>query len=423
MLNFNFDPFQKYKFDRKETYPIGDVLICHTDKRNVNCVVWVVRIPVSSSHSSLEALVFECFGEENVKDLYRKFLEVSKRSKLERHRRRRSDGGGSFSGGSLIEDIRVRDTPAQQQQRRGQNGLWNLVRHTDRNGITHIEVESQRRKNGDKDKPPISVKKPSEKSKFAKELESILSKELENRRIGSASPGSTAKIWGPRSTGEPQSLRQRAPALLLRKLDEFEEMAHRVWGNGSADTAEGDSDNRKVWQRPEPSKGASRTPPPSSRRHHEVDNRRRERLERLRVELMHQKSEAAAGSQKELQPNNLHSVSDLNGLGVASHSQPTLPTPTTTTTTTTTVTSLSTNAPPLGSSVLSASTGSVLATQAKKEGEKQILIPTKTGKEPVRKLYPKESPPDQIRTRFVPVAIPIQVSTKSIRDLYLWYNQ
>lgn len=352
-----------------------------------------------------------------MKDLYRKFLEVSKRSKLERHRRRRSDGGGSFSGGSLIEDLQysksqigVRDASQQQQvpngahharRGNGHSALWNLVRHTDRNGITHIEVESQRRQNSEKEKPPISVKKPSEKSKFAKELESILSKELENRRegrgIGSASPGSTAKIWGPRSTGEPQSLRQRAPALLLRKLDEFEEMAHRVWGGSSGD-AEGENDNRKVWQRPEPSKGASRTPPPSSRRHHDVDNRRRERLERLRMELMQQKSED--GSPKEAQPksltNNLHSATDFNNGQTSSP------------TTTTAVPSVAVPPPP--SSTLSTSNGSILTTPPKREGEKQILIPTKTGKEPVRKLYPKESPPDQIRTRFVPVAIPIQVT-------------
>ena len=62
----------------------------------------------------LEALVMECANEADVRDIYRKFLEVgqchfivfiaiyqlrvlqvSKRSKLERHRRRKSDGGSS----------------------------------------------------------------------------------------------------------------------------------------------------------------------------------------------------------------------------------------------------------------------------------------------------------------------------------------
>jgi hypothetical protein len=222
----------------------------------------------------------------------------------------------------------------------------------------------------------MSKKKPSEKSKFAKELESILSKELENRRndggrggLGSASPASSAKIWGPRSTGEPQSLRQRAPALLLRKLDEFEEMAHRVWA-GAPPEGDVDNDNRKVWQRPEPSKAASRTPPPSSRRHHDLDGRRRERLDRLRAELQQQKSE------------------ENNASKDASVLTPTTPT-----------------------AVPSAVAPAQATPVSKKETEKQILIPTKTGKEPVKKLYPKESPPDPLRARFVPVAIPIQFAT------------
>ena len=79
----------KYKFDHKETYPISDVLICHTDQEYRTCVVWVIRSKVGQ----LEAIVFECPSEEDVKDVYRKFLEISKRSKLERHRRRKSDGG------------------------------------------------------------------------------------------------------------------------------------------------------------------------------------------------------------------------------------------------------------------------------------------------------------------------------------------
>jgi hypothetical protein len=400
---------QKYKFDRKESFPIADVLICHTDKRNLNCVVWVVRTPGGGPGSSggLEALVFECFGEENVKELYRNFLEVSKRSKLERHRRRRSEGGGGFSNNNDDQQLKSQNVWQQQQQqqptsqqhhsrRQQNNGLWNLVRHTDRNGITHIEVESQRRQqNGENEKISVSNKKPSEKSKFAKELESILSKELENRRneggrngLGSASPGSSAKIWGPRSTGEPQSLRQRAPALLLRKLDEFEEMAHRVWA-GTPPDGDADNDNRKIWQRPEPSKGASRTPPPSSRRLHDIDGRRRERLERLRVELMQQKSEENANK-------------EANAKSASSQA------PTAASTSVTNTTTAATTPAP---STTPVATPAQTTPVTKKESEKQILIPTKTGKEPVRKLYPKESPPDQIRARFVPVAIPIQFAT------------
>ena len=333
-----------------------------------------------------------------MKELYRNFLEVSKRSKLERHRRRRSEGGSGYSGNEdLLKGSNVWQPPQPQQQqqqsqqqqqlqqlqsnrRQQNNGVWNLVRHTDRNGITHIEVENQRRQNSgsEAEKVLMNKKKPSEKSKFAKELESILSKELENRRsegtrsmIGSASPAASSKIWGPRSTGEPQSLRQRAPALLLRKLDEFEEMAHRVWAGAPPD-GDADNDNRKIWQRPEPSKAAARTPPPSSRRNHESDGRRRERLDRLRAELMQQKSEEAIAA----------------AAGGSAN------------TTTATSTPSATAAPAAQATPVT-----------KKEAEKQILIPTKTGKEPVKKLYPKESPPDQIRARFVPVAIPIQFAT------------
>ena len=374
--------------------------------------MWVVRVPGNGgSTGGLEALVFECFGEDNVKELYRNFLEVSKRSKLERHRRRRSEGGSGYQGYPNGEDQvksqnvwhqqqQIQQQPHHQQQqpqssrRQQNNGVWNLVRHTDRNGITHIEVESQRRQlNGsgsDAEKiMPASKKKTSEKSKFAKELESILSKELENRRnegtrsmIGSASPASSSKIWGPRSAGEPQSLRQRAPALLLRKLDEFEEMAHRVWAGAPPD-GDMESDNRKVWQRPDPSKAAARTPPPSSRRSHDVDGRRRERLDRLRAELMQQKSEENAGT---------GSMSSATANATAM-----------------TPASTAASAPPAAAAPTTAPVQTTPV--AKKEADKQILIPTKTGKEPVKKLYPKESPPDPIRARFVPVAIPIQFAT------------
>ena len=144
-----------------------------------------------------------------MKELYRNFLEVSKRSKLERHRRRRSEGGSGYSGNEdLLKGSNVWQPPQPQQQqqqlqsnrRQQNNGVWNLVRHTDRNGITHIEVENQRRQNSgsEAEKVLMNKKKPSEKSKFAKELESILSKELENRRsegtrsmIGSASPAAS----------------------------------------------------------------------------------------------------------------------------------------------------------------------------------------------------------------------------------------
>ena len=135
---------QKYKFDHMDTYSISDVLICHTDKLYKNCVIWVIR-----RSGNLEALVFEAGSEYSARQLYRKFHEVSKRSKLERHRRRKSDGG------SIITKLSDLSNLIPKSEERG-NVLkteletvdkenppkWNLVQHTDKNGVTHIEVES-----------------------------------------------------------------------------------------------------------------------------------------------------------------------------------------------------------------------------------------------------------------------------------------
>ena len=47
---------------------------------------------------------------------------------------------------------------------------------------------------------------------------------------------------------ESLSLRQRAPAMLLKKLDEFEEKAQRVWARHEMQKHSDDiENNRKVW--------------------------------------------------------------------------------------------------------------------------------------------------------------------------------
>ena len=47
---------------------------------------------------------------------------------------------------------------------------------------------------------------------------------------------------------ESLSLRQRAPAMLLKKLDEFEEKAQRVWARHEMQKHNEDvENNRKVW--------------------------------------------------------------------------------------------------------------------------------------------------------------------------------
>ena len=382
----------KYKFDHKESYNIHDVLICHTTSNNH--VVWVMR-----TKSGLEAMVIECSTEEEVKPLYKKFLDFSKRSKLERHRRRKSDGGSvvTRSMEAIFNGGRKRDKSLEDEDRASTR--FSLVQHTDRNGITHIEVEqpksyieakeavsglevtvpkpimgpsqqlvaklrSSRSSAGTPSKKSSTSSAPpgSEKSKFAKELESILSKELEARQTGH---------YRTRPPGESLSLRQRAPALLLRKLDEFEEKANQLWAK-----AEADEENRKIWNKPtvviDPSKLASRTPPPrvklAPRNSADTNLQRKERLNRIKADLLSEIRPVAS-----MTSHNVTSVTTSAAAGAASSTAtPFTPTITTSVTAPTT---------PLPSKRESNESNSV---------NKQILVPTKTGKEPVKKLYPKD---------------------------------
>ena len=382
----------KYKFDHKESYNIHDVLICHTTSNNH--VVWVMR-----TKSGLEAMVIECSTEEEVKPLYKKFLDFSKRSKLERHRRRKSDGGSvvTRSMEAIFNGGRKRDKSLEDEDRASTR--FSLVQHTDRNGITHIEVEQPKSYIEAKEAASgleVTVPKPimgpsqqlvaklrssrssagtpskksssssaspgSEKSKFAKELESILSKELEARQTGH---------YRTRPPGESLSLRQRAPALLLRKLDEFEEKANQLWAK-----AEADEENRKIWNKPtvviDPSKLASRTPPPrvklAPRNSADTNLQRKERLNRIKADLLSEIRPVAS-----MTSHNVTSVTTSAAAGAASSTAtPFTPTITTSVTAPTT---------PLPSKRESNESNSV---------NKQILVPTKTGKEPVKKLYPKD---------------------------------
>ena len=236
------------------------------------------------------------------------------------------------------DNIGLRHYSHQQTRQRGsdddkrhQEGhkLWNLVQHTDRNGITHIEIESKSLPSGldspaEKDndmsgnnhlaKTRESGKIPSSgpnirdvtdastpkqlhttnnphkneqsqsyfwnskgnvrsdglnsqsprKSHFAVELESLLTKELHTRKSkdgsfeskppknGSSQNGllmekTITKIPRPKipTTSEPLSLRQRAPALLLRKLDMITEKS----GNRSASN-DGDQNDNNLWTKP-----------------------------------------------------------------------------------------------------------------------------------------------------------------------------
>ena len=363
----------KYKFDHKESYNISDVVICHAASNNV---IWVIRTPTKSD---LEAMVIECSSEEEAKHLYKKFLDVSKRSKLERHRRRKSDGGSVVA--RSMEAIFKRDKSQEPADDRALR--YSLVQHTDRNGITHIEVEQPKslmisdQKMGPSQqlvaklrssRSSAAAKKPSEKSKFAKELESILSKEIESRKV----------LTHSRPPGESLSLRQRAPALLLKKLDEFEEKANAVWAKAEAAAAlQAETEaNKKVWNKPtvviDPSKMASRTPPPRSK----IDNQRKERLSRIKAELLSSSSiPSAPSTPKVLGHHQLPAISSA---------------------------AMSMTAMPVNTSTADTSADS----NVNKTPSNQILVPTKTGKEPVKKLYPKDQAIPELMPRAPPVPNP-----------------
>ena len=484
----------KYKFDHKETYPISDVLICHTDQEYRTCVVWVIR----SKAGQLEAIVFECPSEEDVKDVYRKFLEVSKRCKLERHRRRKSDGGSVmtrsvealFKRGDKTKSVVMNNeviVDSKQQQQHSQHASskslmdpqlqnrWSLVQHTDKNGVTHIEVESATKSEkkepasgghqpqrspfmsfptSNQEQQPSSVSSSSstkvikarqqtmteKKSQFAKELENILSKELETRKVerdfqsihaavqhtnstgsqpvlpsttsitisnspstnnnsSSNNNSNNSKSKGGaiprvRPNGESLSLRQRAPALLLKKLDEFEEKAHRVWAKAEAQAEakaleqaerEREEENRKIWNKP--SKMASRTPPPPSKRHHENNTFWKSRYKDTTPATSSPSTGLKLRAPSPPPDIGRHSVQSSPAVTNRKEQQQ------------------------QQSNI--ASTNSPSSNQTTSNGassDKQILVPTKTGKEPVKKLYPKEINPElQIRAavtagRFVHLA-------------------
>lgn len=327
---------KKYKFDRMEVYSMNDVLFCHVDRMYENSVSFVIRN--SGSH---DILVFECQTEDNAKLIYNKFNEQKKRTKLERHRRRKSDGGSVVSKSqhsyvdnelSAIEKVK--------------NKLkWNLIQHTDRNGVTHIEVESScatplvsqsefqsesqpktliqlKTPNEKTDNTKIQSSKGLDKSKFALELENILSSEIKKR---DEKPIENDRKSYPklRPAGESLSLRQRAPAILLRKLDEFEEKAHRIWAK-----AEADEENKKIWSKTSNSVIGISTPPKGPLLESVSDSCL---LDKLRLKTSHTK-ETRESKQKPQDK------------------------------------------------------------QKRKEEMNQILIPTKTGREPPKKFYPKESP-------------------------------
>jgi hypothetical protein len=179
----------------KETYAINEIAFCHTDPSFQRIVVWVVRKKRSQrlspsgadTSSGLEAIVFECSSEENMKKLCQSFHETSRRVKLEqyRHPHRRKDTSPTASrtrssntssnstltpesiikalkeasqrSPTLIATVKPVTTPIHLPKTRiPSNGSgpgsevevlstvagtrFNLVQRTDGDGVTHIEV-------------------------------------------------------------------------------------------------------------------------------------------------------------------------------------------------------------------------------------------------------------------------------------------
>ena len=247
---------------------------------------------------------------------------------------------------------------------------WSLVQHTDKNGVTHIEVESSlpslvssRPAPRDAAEPRslltfspakfssrgVATRAPGpankEKSKFARELESILSNEMKRREDGT--PEKEGEVQRSRPPGESLSLRQRAPALLLRKLDEFEEKAHKIWAK-----AEAEEENRKIWSKPSNSVIGISSP-----RGPVLDS---PRTDKLRLKKGRDSKEDNRTSI--ISPQHQHSDN------------------------------------------INATRSKVKESVTKKDDANRILIPTKTGKEPPKKLYPKESPPI-FSGRFMPIGM------------------
>jgi hypothetical protein len=474
--------------------------------------------------------------------------------------------------------------------------MWNLVQHTDSNGITHIEIESKSLPSGlnaqqechDKDSRGISnsimlnkkdfpslapnyedatedkskmltlkstyrnnedkphpyfwmakgndksgVPKPqsSKKSHFANELETLLTKELHTRNkdqtentndykngltsYSNESPieNTITKIPRPRipSTTEPLSLRQRAPALLLRKLDAFEEKSNKL---GSNSGNECDKNENNLWTKPTinligpsplyrqsiqntannqernffPSKFASRTPPPSAKKYqdkslssplnHDInisihmpensekavklsskdeenrDTQKKDRLNKIKSDLFQQSNtlfnkENISKKEKKMLQNiskSKHMKHEKQNKEADECNLPTsFPSQTKNESTFSNENALNTVPLPISSSsqplsiIISRSSNlegikSNTNNEERKENnqqhpqssnQNQILVPTKTGKEPSKKYYPKETTLQQhqggvvFATTGAPSQIPINPALFSNGNRYI----
>lgn len=318
---------------------MSDILYCHVAAATPRVVVVVVK---DAGSSQVYAHVFQCLTEDAARSLYAHYKEASNKYKLNRYRnsKRKTEllkgeavgqggkvvsasggGGGSKKGGKSLShaldsgggrgSVRSVEARVLTGEKRGDSGNnvnvieiretqqngeklrpWNLVQHTDANGVTHIEIESG---------PCSLVSSSSEVSDFS----SMVS--LSAARGGQAAqpasllaprPSSRAEAFSGTSGGEggsvrgtsscPSSLvsngrevlvagetdkkfRQRQPALLLR-----DDLARQGLARKAEDRRNDDSLRRSEKRKDDPSKEDKKR---DSRRDDHDGRSRRERYE------------------------------------------------------------------------------------------------------------------------------------------------
>lgn len=162
----------------RESYAFNDVAFCHTDPAYPKVLVLVIKKRSDrkkeelDSTTGLEAVIFKCKSNENLRDLCVSYKEFSRRQKMDLHLRypnRRKDSPTDSSPSSLYRSVfndlqksmsttsaptnspffktwitHVSSKPQavtkDSEFQTGDSNKYNLVQRTDDDGVTHIEV-------------------------------------------------------------------------------------------------------------------------------------------------------------------------------------------------------------------------------------------------------------------------------------------
>ncbi|XP_047469124.1 uncharacterized protein LOC125025189 [Penaeus chinensis] len=286
-----------------DMFLMSDILYCHVAAATPRVVVVVVK---DAGSSQVFAHVFQCLTEDAARSLYAHYKEASNKYKLNRYRNSKrktellkgetvgqggkvvsASGGGTKKGAKSLShaldggggrgSVRSVEARVLTGEKRGDTGTnvnvieiretqedgeksrpWNLVQHTDANGVTHIEIESG---------PCSLVSSSSEVSDFSSMVSLAAARSGQSAQPASLlapRPSSRAEAFSSSSGGDggsvrgtsscPSSLvsngrevlvagetdkkfRQRQPALLLR-----EDLARQAW---RADERRGDDSLRR----------------------------------------------------------------------------------------------------------------------------------------------------------------------------------